>query len=103
MRASVSIEEAKVLFALLDAAKAQGLCRGTSVETRWDEARNRLLRTGCEEEGGLMWDLLAELEDMGVLTGWIFERWREIKKQSGRLAESASRHTPPFFASRFRE
>lgn len=110
MQPLISVEESKVLFALLDAAADYGLLRRASADVRWREARTRLVDFPCERESGLMWDLLRELELSGVLENtWILERWRTIQSQVSRskdLAhasmESSTRNTPPFFARHYR-
>jgi hypothetical protein len=102
----ISVEESRVLFALLDAADEDGLLAKSGVEQRWCEIKLRLVDLSCERESALMWDLLHELEQAKVLdNGWILERWRTVQmqvKRSKDSADSSSRHTPPLFAHQYR-
>jgi len=73
--------EGRLLYVLLDAAEANGTLRGTAVEARWREGKERVQDSGdFEGEAALYFELLSELAASGKLAGtWIEQRWLTIK------------------------
>ena len=105
----VSVEESKVLYALLDAAEEAGRLSSSFIHERWREVKARLMNSPIVAEGALLWELLEEVDRSGAIEStWIKDRWYTIKRQVERtvaLEQSAgvsASHTPPFFARHFR-
>jgi hypothetical protein len=105
----ISLEESKVLFALLDAAEEAGMIRDAGFQQRWLEAKVAVISAPMYE-GGPLWELLETLERSGAMNDtWIEARWSMIKQQVQKSVEeirghrpALSSHTPPFFARHFR-
>ena len=73
------VEEARVLYTLLDAADCSGLIKDPDLRKRIGETRRRAEVTSMEQEAEAMRALLDELERNGVIAGsWIQRRWRAL-------------------------
>jgi hypothetical protein len=78
-RATIA-EDAKVLYALLDAAEAAGLLAGDDILTCWRDLKQRVDRSGYEPETEGLFNLLKAIDAAGLLGGsWIRLRWQSIR------------------------
>ena len=76
---ATSLEKAKALFALLDAADEEERLRGTTCQPRWIEAKGRANERDYDD-GETYGALLEELDQVGALEGsWMQERWHDLK------------------------
>jgi hypothetical protein len=83
LKSPLSSEDARLLFALLDAADDDGLLRGFAGEARWREVKGRGPTLRYQQEGNLFWELLDELDRAGKLDRtWMHERWRTLKTRT---------------------
>ena len=89
---ATSLEKAKALFALLDAADEEERLRGTTCKPRWIEAKGRATERDYDD-GETYGALLEELDQVGALEGsWMQERWHDLKT---RLDWSRGPNLPP--------
>lgn len=72
-----------MLFALLDAAEDEGRMRhAPAAQQQWWEVKTRLNVSDFEAEGGLLWELVDELDRSRAFAGsWIQDRWHTVKMQ----------------------
>ena len=90
-RATIA-EDAKVLYALLDAAQAEALLRTDDLLARWHELKRRVDRSGYEPETEALFNLLVAVDRSGALGGtWIRTRWLTIRHR----IDSAPRRMQP--------
>jgi hypothetical protein len=80
-------KEARLLYTLLDAVEDNGMLSAGPDETRWREAKRRIVLSGdYESEAELFYALLTEIDSAGVISDtWIQRRWLTIK---GRIADA---------------
>ncbi len=73
-------QEARLLFALLDAVDSERLIVGAQNQTRWTALKARI-NSGAsyENEAHESYELLTALSDFGSIGGtWMESRWRTI-------------------------
>ena len=90
-RATIA-EDAKVLYALLDAADAATLLRSQELLDRWHEVKQRVDRSGYEPETECLFNLLVDADRAGLLdNSWVRSRWLTIRHR----IDSAHRRMNP--------
>lgn len=90
-RATIA-EDAKVLYALLDAAEAATLLRSPTILERWHEVKKRVDRSGYEIETEHLFNLLVDADRLGLLgNSWVRARWLPIRH---RIDSAPRRMTP---------
>lgn len=79
MRPVISSYEAKLLYALLDAAADDGRLRRSPFETRW-EAVKAQAHIFSRVDRSALYQLVEELAGVGGLDStWMHERWLNVK------------------------
>lgn len=90
-RATIA-EDAKVLYALLDAADAATLLRSQTFIDRWRDVKSRVDRSGYEAETENLFNLLVNVDQAGLLdNSWVRARWLPIRHR----IDSAPRRMHP--------
>ena len=82
MDIALTPEDARLLYALLDAAEDDGLMAGFAEAGRWRDVKRRAATVRFQQEGRLFWTLLSALERTGKLDStWILARWISVKNR----------------------
>lgn len=91
MKPVLSSNEAKLLYAVLDAAYDDGLLRDPLIEKRWLAIRRQAVSVLTLDRASLYW-LVQDLDMLGVLNRtWMQGRWLTVKER----IESAPMEFPP--------
>lgn len=81
-------EEARLLFALVDAIACDGRITGSAEASQWQSLQRRVNSgSSYESEGPALLDLLIALERSGAIAEtWMEKRWRATAARLGRIS-----------------